>query len=298
MDKAINDKIEIIKRQVGFFSQPLLCIDHEFNFIPIEIDKKFLFFESYFYDSFRANVEKKYAIGKFEEFLYNQIGYSYFATSTDGGEQIYRFHWSELVVYSIEGDYYDNTYFANHRKDPIGEEYLDGGHVKDGFDEKTKAKVMELLDTLKLKFKNLRERIDQEILGDLNKNDQKPSLGNKKIENNQAYDNDFKSIINSFNALDANLRWNYAFRSEDDMYLITDLFARYFNQLPYEIPSNIIQNQKGSKTRLSSTIKEIYELDKKINISKKSDLKFIEILKILSVYQNLDDNRIYNAITK
>ncbi len=299
MFKALNDKIEIIKSEVNFFFQPLLWVDHEFNYIPMDIDKEFLYFENYFNEAFLLKIDRKHAIDRFIRNIYNDLGFRSFLTKLDGNEFVWKFDWSSLVEYTIDGEFYDNTYFANHRKDPITEEeeYMTD-HVIDGFDKKTKVKVIELLEYLKLKISEFRNRVYLEILDSQSFDKAKSGLEELENENIKQYNNDFNVIIDLFNALDGNLKWECVFRSEDDMELIADLLAKYFNKLPYNIPSKIIDNQIRSKTKLSSAINEIYKLNRNINSKMISDTEFFRILKSLSVYKDLDNNSIYNSITK
>lgn len=301
MNKEINDKIEIIKSEVNFFFQPLLWVDHEFNYIPMDIDKEFLYFENYFNEAFLLKIDRKHSIDRFIRYIYNDLGYRSFLTKLDGNEFVWKFDWSSLVEYTFDGEFYDNTYFANHRKDPITEEEVEEymtDHVIDGFDEKTKVKVIELLEHLKLKISEFRNRVYLEILDSQSFDKAKSGLKELENENIKQYNNDFNGIIDVFNALDGNLKWECVFRSEDDMELIADLLAKYFNKLPYTIPSKIIDNQIRSKTKLSSAINEIYKLNRNTNSKMISDTEFFRILKSLSVYKDLDNNSIYNSITK
>ncbi len=297
MNKDINDKIEKIKREVAFFNHPLLWIDHEFNYAPMDIDKEFLHFENYFNDDFKSKVDRKIAIDRFSSLINQYIGFRYFDTGSL--DKVWEFDWSTLVEYTYGGANYENTYFANYRKDPISEdEEFITDHIEEGFDEKTEAKVMELLEYLKSKISDFRNRVYLEVLGDLSNEEEKPGLEGLEKENIKQYNNDLNAIIDVFNALDLNIKWECIFRSEDDMQLIADLLAKYFNRLPYTIPSKIIDNQMRSKTKLSSAINEIYKLNRNINSKMISDTEFFRILKSLSVYKDLDNNSIYDSITK
>lgn len=241
MNKEINDKIEIIKSVVNFFTQPILRIDHEFKYIPIDIDKEFLLFESYFYDAFKFKVERQFAIDRFSS-LISKLGYRNFITDLDNQDPDWEYDWSSLVEYTIEGEYYDNTYFANYRKDPVADEEFITDHIKEGFDEKTKAKVMELLALLKLKFNNFSERIGQEVLNDqifknensiIEKSAQTPEI---KVKNENGNDQKDLNIGNYEKEINA---YKLIFKTNFDISIISNNLIDYCESSKEEIESAI-----------------------------------------------------------
>lgn len=103
-------------------------------------------------------------------------------------------------------------------------------------------------------------------------------------------------IIKIFNSFDSK-GWKYAFRSEEDFGLFTDLLTNFFENKPYTIPENIIQLKISTKTRVAKALNEIHrELSKEKKLKK--DEEYFNIIKMLSHFKDEPTFSIYKALTR
>ena len=91
-------------------------------------------------------------------------------------------------------------------------------------------------------------------------------------------------IIKIFNSFDSK-GWKYAFRSEEDFGLFTDLLTNFFENKPYTIPENIIQLKISTKTRVAKALNEIHR-------------EYFNIIKMLSHFKDEPTFSIYKALTR
>lgn len=110
-------------------------------------------------------------------------------------------------------------------------------------------------------------------------------------------ENRTKRIIQeAFESMD-NKGWEYAFLDEQDFNLFTDLLTNFFEYENYELPEKPIQLKKNCKTKLAKALGEIHRSlsnEDKLN----NDLKFFELIMILSCFKTENQHDLYKALTR
>jgi hypothetical protein len=103
-------------------------------------------------------------------------------------------------------------------------------------------------------------------------------------------------IIEYFNNIDKKQGWQYAFVSEQDFNLFTDILTNFFENNPYTLPQNPIQLKKGCKTKVAKVLGEIYKDSCEIKL--RTNNEFFEIIRVLSPFKNQTINDLYKALTR
>ncbi len=100
-------------------------------------------------------------------------------------------------------------------------------------------------------------------------------------------------ILNLLNNIDEK-GWEYIFQNQNDLDLFLKLLTEYFeHKIPLVKDHEIIIN-KGSKTRFSKVLKEIYHsLSEK---PLKSNKEFLELIKVIKCFK--DDKNLYVTISR
>ena len=154
------------------------------------------------------------------------------------------------------------------------------------------------LNTMKLSFHTLKRYYHEiEIFNfykylrgwkpSLIKNEDAPQLPVSKTK---------KMIADELEIMDKNKGWAYAFKTESDYNSFVDLLTCYFEFKEFTLPSTTIKLTRDCKTKLAKTLRPIHkELSEK---ALKSDTDFFKIVRILSHFENLNDDEIYKTITR
>lgn len=326
-DITVEQKINYIKEKNLLFKRPLLIITPIFDNAPStineylypELDKcKFEFdmmnieiefneFESLYNKVF---VEPQMILTSLE--LFNQY-FKYTLGFSKGCDDESFFHWSNLVSYPFDiGEGYNN-YFLYYRH--YITENQDCGHIVKGFDNKVKTAVTEAYELLLSKFENFFNLMEKQIfISDPNfeyKNKEltdetKDKKENSKIietieivdpETTEKYEKDLKEIIDVFYFL-YNGKWELTFREEKDVKMISELIAKHYNGIKFEMPKYQILNRPGCKTQLSAALRTIFSKRRNIKISLKDDYQFIELIKMFQVYEGLTDFQIIRDVDR
>lgn len=91
--------------------------------------------------------------------------------------------------------------------------------------------------------------------------------------------------------------WQYAFDTEEDYNLFTDLLINFFEYKPYTLPETIIKLKRSSKTKVASVLGEIHkELSFENKLS--TDIKYFELIKVLSHFEKETRGDLYKALTR
>jgi hypothetical protein len=91
--------------------------------------------------------------------------------------------------------------------------------------------------------------------------------------------------------------WKYAFVSEQDYNLFTDLLTNFFEYKPYTMPETIIQLKRGCKTKVAKALGEIHkELSNENKLS--TDTKYFQLIRVLSHFEKETEGDLYKALTR
>lgn len=91
--------------------------------------------------------------------------------------------------------------------------------------------------------------------------------------------------------------WEYAFVSEQDYNLFTDLLTNFFEYKPYTLPETIIQLKRTCKTKVAKALGEIHkELSNENKLS--TDTKYFQLIRVLSHFEKETKQGLYKALTR
>lgn len=91
--------------------------------------------------------------------------------------------------------------------------------------------------------------------------------------------------------------WQYAFVSEQDYNLFTDLLTNFFEYKPYTLPGTIIQLKRTCKTKVAKALGEIHkELSNENKLS--TDTKYFQLIRVLSHFEKETEGDLYKALTR
>ena len=105
-----------------------------------------------------------------------------------------------------------------------------------------------------------------------------------------------KVICETFNNIDKK-GWQYAFVSEQDYNLFTDLLTNFFEYKPYTLPETTIQLKRDCKTKVAQALGEIHkELSNENKLS--TDTEYFKIIRVLNHFKNETEGDLYKALTR
>lgn len=105
-----------------------------------------------------------------------------------------------------------------------------------------------------------------------------------------------KVIFETINNIDKQ-GWQYAFVSEQDYNLFTDLLTNFFEYKPYTLPETTIQLKRTCKTKFAKALGEIHkELSNENKLS--SDINYFKIIRALSHFEKEKQGDLYKALTR
>lgn len=149
-----------------------------------------------------------------------------------------------------------------------------------------------LIEKLKVEIKGLEYLNKKNQVEELNK--LKRNIPTEKDK--QTLDTE-QIIINEFESIDRNKGWRYAFKNENDFNSFVELLTLYFKHESYTLPQTIIQLKIRTKTKVAKALREIHkELSNEDNL--RNDFKFLELIRVLSTFNNLSIEDIYDNLTK
>lgn len=91
--------------------------------------------------------------------------------------------------------------------------------------------------------------------------------------------------------------WQYAFVSEKDYNLFTDLLTNFFEYKTYSLPKNTIQLKRTCKTKVAKALGELHkELSNKNKLI--NDDEYFKLVKILNPFENETKQDLYKALTR
>lgn len=91
--------------------------------------------------------------------------------------------------------------------------------------------------------------------------------------------------------------WQYAFVSEYDYNLFTDLLTNFFEYKPYTLPETIIQLKRTCKTKVAKALGEIHkELSNENKLS--TDTEYFQLIRVLSHFEKETEGDLYKALTR
>lgn len=103
-------------------------------------------------------------------------------------------------------------------------------------------------------------------------------------------------IAATFENIDKN-GWAYAFTSEQDYNLFTDLLTNFFEYKDYSIPETPIQLKRGCKTKVAKALGEIHkELSNENKLT--TDTNYFNLVRVLSHFESEKQNDLYKALTR
>lgn len=105
-----------------------------------------------------------------------------------------------------------------------------------------------------------------------------------------------KVIVETFENMDKK-GWEYAFTSEQDYNLFTDLLTNFFEYKGVSIPETVIQLKRGCKTKLAKSLGEIHkELSNENKLT--TDTEYFKLIRVLSHFENEKQIDLYKALTR
>jgi hypothetical protein len=105
-----------------------------------------------------------------------------------------------------------------------------------------------------------------------------------------------KIILKTINNLDKQ-GWQYAFVSEQDYDLFTDLLTNFFEYQPYTLPKTIIQLKRTCKTKVAKALGEIHkELSNENKLSTDND--YFKLIRVLNHFEKETEVDLYKALTR
>ncbi|TCO07033.1 hypothetical protein [Natronoflexus pectinivorans] len=103
-------------------------------------------------------------------------------------------------------------------------------------------------------------------------------------------------IFQTFASIDKK-GWQYAFVSEHDYNLFTELLTNFFEYTPYTLPETTIQLKRTCKTKVAKALGEIHkELSNENKLS--TDDKYFKLIKVLSHFEKEAKQDLYKALTR
>ena len=103
-------------------------------------------------------------------------------------------------------------------------------------------------------------------------------------------------IVETFENMDKK-GWQYAFSTEQDYNLFTNLLTNFFEYKDYSIPETAIQLKRSCKTKVAKALGEIHkELSNENKLS--TDTEYFNIIRVLSHFQNEKERDLYKALTR
>lgn len=91
--------------------------------------------------------------------------------------------------------------------------------------------------------------------------------------------------------------WQYAFVTEQDYNLFTDLLTNFFEYKPYTLPEITIQLKRTCKTKVAKALGEIHkELSNENKLS--ADTKYFQLIRVLSHFKDEKEGDLYKALTR
>lgn len=91
--------------------------------------------------------------------------------------------------------------------------------------------------------------------------------------------------------------WQYAFFSEQDYNLFTDLLTNFFEYKPYTLPETIIQLKRTCKTKVAKALGEIHKALSNEN-KLRTDTKYFQLIRVLSHFEKETKEDLYKALTR
>jgi hypothetical protein len=110
-------------------------------------------------------------------------------------------------------------------------------------------------------------------------------------------ESDYSEIINSaLDSIHSDKKWKYVFYEVEDKNAFVNYLSNFFNKVEIKHPQKTINTKPKIITKLSRTINELYRdyCDDK----KRTNTKFFNALRSLSVYKDLSDEEIYRKLTR
>lgn len=139
----------------------------------------------------------------------------------------------------------------------------------------------------------LKDKNEIELLSLINLQESK---GSKKEQPKPKTPYKISDKINS--AFENNSGWQHFFKNETDFNTFVEILINYFENSSYNLPVNLIELKRSTKTNFSMVLHEILN-----NCSPKAklinDTEFIEIIKnTIKDYNTMTDNEIYQSIIR
>jgi hypothetical protein len=91
--------------------------------------------------------------------------------------------------------------------------------------------------------------------------------------------------------------WQYAFVSELDYNLFTDLLTNFFEYKPYTLPETTIQLKRTCKTKVAKALGEIHKVLSNEN-KLSTDTEYFKIIRVLNHFKNETEGDLYKALTR
>lgn len=104
-----------------------------------------------------------------------------------------------------------------------------------------------------------------------------------------------KVILEVFENMDKK-GWQYAFVSEKDYNLFTDILTNFFEYKPFSLPESTIQLKRTCKTKIAKALGEIHAQLSENPL--KSDIEYFKIIKVLNHFKRVSDFDLVKAMQR
>ena len=118
------------------------------------------------------------------------------------------------------------------------------------------------------------------------------------IENTQVLPEELtvREIIKYFNSTEKQ-GWEFAFIEEQDFNDFADLLALNLEQKSVTLPEKIFKLKKRTKTKVSAILKTIHDEISNVD-TLKGNTEYFDIIKLLSLFSDMNNDEIYKSLTK
>ncbi len=112
------------------------------------------------------------------------------------------------------------------------------------------------------------------------------------------FDQEVKEIKNYFDKIDKKKGYNYAFLNSKDFDEYTQLLAKFFLNIDYELPAKPIRMKNKTKTKVAFFLGEIYRNhNRNYHITLTHDTSFHRIVRVLIYFKDIGDQALVRALT-
>lgn len=287
----IHGKVDAVVSTFSLFTGPLVYVRADDSLDSIDVDAQFELFKVVFFEYFDDSIRKIKGLEALGARITHHLGFTYYSVSEDGLEEIYKFHWQNLVWFDSDpGD--DRIWDFESYYHYVLED--DEKKIED-FSKECENLVMSTLENLKYKFEEFKARVLKNLVnagsGSLEIKSQK--------ESDDDYDKMFKNVKKYFDENKNHSNRKHIFEFEDDLNEACKIITNFLlkrDGVWAKKPLNIIN---GRKTKFGSILGLI-----RVRLSTdhgllKDDLDYLNFVKKnFLIFNSYTDSELVNSLQK